>query len=1815
MVIWTGGGRSAESNKVSLENSLGTTTVEGQIIGGYVSGTGIENNYNNNNSSSNTVSLKNVEVHFYVAGGYVNNIKDNVFVDVDGDVTGNRIDVTGARIGEYVAGGFLAGSGKVESNIVKLTDAIVQSSVTGGFVQQVEDKNNSGDSLENKVYLINTTVNSAGVAGGYNLAENRGSASQNEVNITANSSSTSDFNINAYVVGGLIGTVGNSERIGDTNNNQVTILNSRNEGNIVIDGYVAGGAGQGFGKINSKNNKVFLTAGSEENGALGGGRGSIIITSTVPDSAGYVLGGLVGKNASGDVSENSVTINAINSGRVDVSNYVVGGVNQGIGDAGTNSVSISSSDTSEVNIQKYVLGGLVDASGSGSTYENKVDINGIVKIAGYVAGSVNQGSGKVISSKSTVNINGLQSTGPIVYSIEIGSYVLGGSIEGNGVGSTVENRISIKNAYVKQFIAGGYNKGTGRGISNASKNNVDLEAIKLEEKDTSGNFVLLNHYIAGGMLLSETQNISGEVFENKVSLKNSSFIGQYIAGGVSQGTGTVDSNTVSLVNTYVEGFVAGGLDLQGKNVRLTNNKVSVTGGTILGRVVGARSWSGSDVNFNSVYVNGANINAGGEYKGHVLGGSNQSGGNALNNYVQVRDSTVEGYVAGGFIEHFEGGFYSGSTNNNEVIIENSTVNGNIGGGYNQAGGTLSASDNTVVVKILPTASEESFGAGGFIAGGIIGDKQKGAGFTNNNTVNIINSSTENSFEINSYVAGGYNGGVGEGGASGNTVLIDTPSSPNGSNSLITVGGFVLGGYIGSELIGTTPKGNTNNNSVSVQNTRVATYIAGGYNLGSEGDASENKVYLKNVTLYDGDAIAGHFVVGGLVGEGGSGDATNNTVTVQDSSLKGKFLAGGVNQGSGLVDKNTTILTNTHVQGFVAGGLDWGERGDVTLTNNEVWMNGGSVRVVSGSAGPEESLTGRVVGARSMGAGDVRNNAVHLKNVTIEDGVRGGVSTSKGNVVQNVITIEDSEITGWSNQGGSVAGGYIEAGGNGNTNENSVFIKNSKVAGNIVAGFNQAIGSSDSCNNTVLFEVDSSSTNSSVTAGGFIAGGITGMQSEGVANNNIVTIINTSSVAEINVKGYVAGGYNDGNGKGSSNGNTVILEVASPGSSSLAIENFVIGGYLRTGDGSTNNNIVQVNNAAVRGSSSYVAGGLNEGTGLSENNVVNLDNAVVEGGVLGGRVTGGSAGVVAQNAHDSVSYLQEEVTGSDYIALVRNNVITVSGNTKVYGRVAGGESLVGASDKSGPAIVVANKVFVDSGYIEGDIYGGLAVKANVCDNVINLNGGRIKGAVYGGFSVSGAIVSGNTVNLNGAAGIDLTQAWLFGRRRVTNGTNGNTLNIVNYQGEMQNMGNFDRIDLNLAGLKVSVNSPIILLTEKLPTNLDNSTIHIHSNNLATALTNDPSLADRIEIIRNQSVGLTAYNVKFEKDKIIVTQDRGSLAAIYSVEWDGSIDKAGDSIDLVKLEVFQRPEAGSYIANLDSWAKMHMRLHDRFGQAYYIDPFDGLEKPASGWVRQVGSHSHFGTGLTSKTHSKTAVTQIGADLFRNEINEDWKYTGGVFAGGLYNRANTRSLSSSKSRSDGYSLGIYGTVYTGNSPDDGFYVDSWLLFGRYDNKIWGDTTSSFKYKSHGWVWSVESGYTVPLGESGEKDSNKVIWTFQPEAQFVWDGTKANHIKDAVGTIYSQLGSDNVSIRLGARIHANHMNKGLGFIEGNWIHNTKKAGVRMGSSKTYINGGRDLGEFRMGLEGHLSRNTLGWATVGVQAGRHGYHNETAQIGVRYMF
>ena len=242
---------------------------------------------------------------------------------------------------------------------------------------------------------------------------------------------------------------------------------------------------------------------------------------------------------------------------------------------------------------------------------------------------------------------------------------------------------------------------------------------------------------------------------------------------------------------------------------------------------------------------------------------------------------------------------------------------------------------------------------------------------------------------------------------------------------------------------------------------------------------------------------------------------------------------------------------------------------------------------------------------------------------------------------------------------------------------------------------------------------------------------------------------------------------------------------------------------------------------------------------------------------------------------------------------------VSDDVRVEGaRVAGGESVAGQPGKSGIATIESNTVTVNGGVISADVYGGTAVTGRVLDNTVNLNGGALRGKVFAGNSLG--VVKDNTVNLDGKNGIDITGAWLIGSgQHVATGQNGNTLNIRNFKGRAQNIGNFDRIDLDLAGLTLRAGDPIIVLTEKETTRLGNSTIHLHTAQKAIAHTNS-ALVPRYEVIKNKTdAGLTAENVKYEKGQITV-REKGALQALYKVEWDGpGIDSVdGDSIDLVK-----------------------------------------------------------------------------------------------------------------------------------------------------------------------------------------------------------------------------------------------------------------------------------------------------------------------------
>lgn len=308
---------------------------------------------------------------------------------------------------------------------------------------------------------------------------------------------------------------------------------------------------------------------------------------------------------------------------------------------------------------------------------------------------------------------------------------------------------------------------------------------------------------------------------------------------------------------------------------------------------------------------------------------------------------------------------------------------------------------------------------------------------------------------------------------------------------------------------------------------------------------------------------------------------------------------------------------------------------------------------------------------------------------------------------------------------------------------------------------------------------------------------------------------------------------------------------------------------------------------------------------------------------------------------------------------------------------------------------------------------------------------------------------------------------------------------------------------------------------------------------------------------------------------------------------------------------RSEAGSYIGLALAAEQMNMRLHDRMGQAYVVDPQSGELRQAAGWVRQLASHSRFSTE-GEKTRLSTSVTQLGMDALRFKPSAETNAVAGFYAGGLYGKSKTKAASFSKGKIDGFALGVYGTFYTGADADDGFYTDTWLQYGRYDNRITGEDPE-LKFRSHGFTFSVETGYSFKLAKTGtQKETDFII---QPQAQLIVTDLKNNSVSDTHGYKFKQLGKNNATIRLGARFMVKQDTKLTAFVEGNWLHNTKKAGVQMGTEGVYMSGGKNTGEIRVGAEGSLSRNLKGWVSGSFRAGQSGYHTESAQVGLKLLF
>ncbi|MBG0640491.1 autotransporter outer membrane beta-barrel domain-containing protein [Enterobacter asburiae] len=326
---------------------------------------------------------------------------------------------------------------------------------------------------------------------------------------------------------------------------------------------------------------------------------------------------------------------------------------------------------------------------------------------------------------------------------------------------------------------------------------------------------------------------------------------------------------------------------------------------------------------------------------------------------------------------------------------------------------------------------------------------------------------------------------------------------------------------------------------------------------------------------------------------------------------------------------------------------------------------------------------------------------------------------------------------------------------------------------------------------------------------------------------------------------------------------------------------------------------------------------------------------------------------------------------------------------------------------------------------------------------------------------------------------------------------------------------------------------------------------------------------------------------------------------------------------KSEHQYRPEFGSYQANSYAANTLFMtRLHDRLGETQYTDMLTGEHKVTSLWMRNVGGHTRFkdSSGQLSTTANRY-VLQLGGDVAQWSTGGLDRWHLGLMAG--YGNSQSRSASSltgyhSRGEVNGYSVGLYGTWYANDADKSGTYVDSWVLYNWFDNKVMGQDQATESYRSSGVTASVEAGYSVKVGESGRNS----YW-IQPKAQAVWMDVQADDHRERNGTRVKDETQGNLMTRLGVKAYIsghNAIDDGKSrafqpFIEANWIHNTQTTRIRMDDVSNDMRGTRNIGELKTGVEGQITPQLSVWGNVAQQIGDKGYSDTQGMLGVKYSF
>lgn len=604
----------------------------------------------------------------------------------------------------------------------------------------------------------------------------------------------------------------------------------------------------------------------------------------------------------------------------------------------------------------------------------------------------------------------------------------------------------------------------------------------------------------------------------------------------------------------------------------------------------------------------------------------------------------------------------------------------------------------------------------------------------------------------------------------------------------------------------------------------------------------------------------------------------------------------------------------------------------------------------------------------------------------------------------------------------------------------------------------------------------------------------------------------------------------------------------------------------------------------------------------------------------GEATIENAGRVILSADDSWQ-INNRITGAGSLAKYGSGWVTLGEESVAY---------TGATDIYGGALVFGdsgNAVTLASSQVTVHDAGLLAGNGVIAGNVNN------QGVLQVGVPDTEATTQTAATNTLGAA----TQASL-----IINGALVNSgLVRISGTGPDSQPGNRLTVNGDYTGDNGHLSFSSVLdddasLTDHLTVNGDTSgTTHVSVRNAGGK---GAQTLEGIELIR---VGGHSDGEFVQNGRIVagvydytLTRGKGDAAGNWHLtSWSDSITEPSDPTEpaepgenpggSVSGVQQYRPEAGSYLANSRAANTLFMtRLDDRPGETRYTDALTGEQNITSLWLRNTGGHtrSRDGSGQL-KTQSNRYVMQLGGDLVQWSANDTDRWHLGIMGG--YARSQSRTVSDltgyrSRGQVSGYSAGLYGTWYANDADKTGLYVDTWALYNWFDNTVSGQEQATEKYKSSGVTASVETGYSMKLGERGRNS----YW-LQPQAQVVWMDVQADDHREKNGTRVTDDGRGNLQTRLGmkAYINGHHaIDDGKDrefrpFVEANWLHNTRDTRVRMDDVSNSLSGAKNAGEVKLGVEGQITPRLAVWGNVAQQVGDNGYSDTQGGLGVRYSW